>query len=342
MNCRRAPAEDAVRGDPRFVMFSFSFLPFQESFQNIASALPLATYHTTATMLPRAAALRRHPPRLAAAAARARDVAAADAGHRTQSGGALRLLDAAPADRHRDAASRPFSTAAAAAAAVRADPPPSPPSPPPPAAAAAAANATPFVPTPERKYRFFRNVEVTPAGVAVIRFDDPDKKVRSTEVKSGASSLKRRPPRAAMGRAGTRVQAMRVAGREAAAAEGRQGAAPAPPVLGEDAASALPTRSWPKLRPRRTRSRSKAALLTADKVVAVSEAAPAVGEIMAEAVSTADEVVTEAASTADAVVVKGAQDRRGRGQRRPCSLHTRWWPRVRSRRDHGRGCVHCR
>ncbi|KAL3826714.1 hypothetical protein ACHAXA_009323 [Cyclostephanos tholiformis] len=39
--------------------------------------------------------------------------------------------------------------------------------------------STPFVPTPERKYKFFRNVEVTPAGVAVIRFDNPEKKVNT-------------------------------------------------------------------------------------------------------------------------------------------------------------------
>lgn len=36
----------------------------------------------------------------------------------------------------------------------------------------------PFFPTPERKYQFFTNVELTPEGVAVIRFDCP-KKVNS-------------------------------------------------------------------------------------------------------------------------------------------------------------------
>ena len=36
----------------------------------------------------------------------------------------------------------------------------------------------PFVPTPERKYEFFQNVEFTPQGVAIIRFDGP-KKVNS-------------------------------------------------------------------------------------------------------------------------------------------------------------------
>ena len=33
-----------------------------------------------------------------------------------------------------------------------------------------------FVPTPERKYKYFQNVEITPEGVAIIRFDNPDKK----------------------------------------------------------------------------------------------------------------------------------------------------------------------
>jgi len=36
-----------------------------------------------------------------------------------------------------------------------------------------------FTPTPERKYQFFQNVEVTPSGVAIIRFDNPDKKVNT-------------------------------------------------------------------------------------------------------------------------------------------------------------------
>jgi hypothetical protein len=31
----------------------------------------------------------------------------------------------------------------------------------------------PFTPTPERKYQYFQNVEITPEGVAVIRFDSP-------------------------------------------------------------------------------------------------------------------------------------------------------------------------
>ena len=36
-----------------------------------------------------------------------------------------------------------------------------------------------FTPTPNRKYQFFQNVEVTPSGVAIIRFDNPDKKVNT-------------------------------------------------------------------------------------------------------------------------------------------------------------------
>lgn len=36
-----------------------------------------------------------------------------------------------------------------------------------------------FVPTPNRMYQFFQNVELTPGGVAIIRFDNPDKKVNT-------------------------------------------------------------------------------------------------------------------------------------------------------------------
>ncbi|KAL9179445.1 hypothetical protein ACHAXT_008735 [Thalassiosira profunda] len=42
-----------------------------------------------------------------------------------------------------------------------------------------AADKKPFVPTPERKYQFFQNVEVTPSGVAIVRFDNRDKKVNT-------------------------------------------------------------------------------------------------------------------------------------------------------------------
>ena len=36
----------------------------------------------------------------------------------------------------------------------------------------------PFVSTPERNYEYFTNVEITDSGVAIIRFDNPTKKVR--------------------------------------------------------------------------------------------------------------------------------------------------------------------
>jgi enoyl-CoA hydratase/long-chain 3-hydroxyacyl-CoA dehydrogenase len=36
-----------------------------------------------------------------------------------------------------------------------------------------------FVPTPNRMYQYFQNVELTPDGVAIVRFDNPDKKVNT-------------------------------------------------------------------------------------------------------------------------------------------------------------------
>ena len=36
-----------------------------------------------------------------------------------------------------------------------------------------------FTPTPERKYEFFQNVEITSDGIATIRFDNRDKKVNT-------------------------------------------------------------------------------------------------------------------------------------------------------------------
>ena len=63
-----------------------------------------------------------------------------------------------------------FSTAAAA---VKEEPVPSP------TPSKQAAEEKPFVPTPERKYQFFQNVEVTPTGVAIVRFDNRDKKVNT-------------------------------------------------------------------------------------------------------------------------------------------------------------------
>ncbi|KAL7540194.1 hypothetical protein ACHAXR_012318 [Thalassiosira sp. AJA248-18] len=85
-------------------------------------------------------------------------------------GTSVRLLDIA-ANNHPHYA---FSTAAAAA--VSQEPVVSPPSPTP---SSKPAEEKPFVPTPERKYHLFQNVEVTPAGVAIIRFDNRDKKVNT-------------------------------------------------------------------------------------------------------------------------------------------------------------------
>ena len=51
-----------------------------------------------------------------------------------------------------------------------------------PAAAAVeetAAGSAPFVSTPERKYEYFQNVEMTDSGVAIIRFDCPGKSVNT-------------------------------------------------------------------------------------------------------------------------------------------------------------------
>jgi hypothetical protein len=45
--------------------------------------------------------------------------------------------------------------------------------------ASSASESTPFVSTPSRKYEYFTNVELTPSGVAVIKFDNPNKKVNS-------------------------------------------------------------------------------------------------------------------------------------------------------------------
>ncbi len=48
-----------------------------------------------------------------------------------------------------------------------------------------------FVPTADRKYEFFQNVEITPDGIAMIRFDNPAKKVNtiSFKVKDEAEKL---------------------------------------------------------------------------------------------------------------------------------------------------------
>ena len=85
-------------------------------------------------------------------------------------GATLRLaLDSPRATVNRNA----FSTAAAASAMEH------PASSNVPTKAVGETSGAPFVPTPERKYKFFRNVEVAPSGVAVIRFDNPDKKVNT-------------------------------------------------------------------------------------------------------------------------------------------------------------------
>jgi len=101
----------------------------------------------------------------------------------------LRLVDSPSITRAAAAAVVPsninnaFSTAAAAAPAM--ERPAS--STAPKASSAAKASAAegggegsgPFVATSERKYKFFRNVEITPSGVAIVRFDNPDKKVNT-------------------------------------------------------------------------------------------------------------------------------------------------------------------
>ena len=79
--------------------------------------------------------------------------------------------------------SRFQSTAAVAEDNKQVPPPP----PPPPTAAAAATAATttstkeaePFKPTPERKYEFFQNVQITDSGIALIKFDCPGKSVNT-------------------------------------------------------------------------------------------------------------------------------------------------------------------
>lgn len=44
-------------------------------------------------------------------------------------------------------------------------------------------NLSKFISTAERKYEFFQNVEITPDGIAVIRFDNPSKKVNTISFK---------------------------------------------------------------------------------------------------------------------------------------------------------------
>lgn len=47
-----------------------------------------------------------------------------------------------------------------------------------------------FVPTPERKYEFFQNVEINPQGVAIVRFDNLSKPVNTISFKLAAEAEK--------------------------------------------------------------------------------------------------------------------------------------------------------
>ena len=139
-------------------------------------------------------ALRQSGGTVAAARQLSQQVVSGTAGRASASRGivALRLVDSPPRTRAAAAAAaaivpsninNAFSTAAAAAPAM--ERPASSTSPKASSAAKASAaeggkeGSGPFVPTPERKYKFFRNVEMTPSGVAIVRFDNPDKKVNT-------------------------------------------------------------------------------------------------------------------------------------------------------------------
>ncbi len=52
-------------------------------------------------------------------------------------------------------------------------------------------SSQPFIPTPERKYQFFQNVQITDTGIAIIKFDNPSKKVNtiSFDLKDEAERL---------------------------------------------------------------------------------------------------------------------------------------------------------
>ena len=50
--------------------------------------------------------------------------------------------------------------------------------------------ATPFVASPERKYEFFQNIQVTPEGVAVVRFDNLTKPVNTISFKLSEEAKK--------------------------------------------------------------------------------------------------------------------------------------------------------
>lgn len=86
----------------------------------------------------------------------------------------VRLLDATRTTWHRQQLpiTTPFSTAAAAVTVDQERPAPSPNS-------SSPNEEKPFVPIPDRKFKYFQNIELTPTGVAIIRFDNPDKKVNT-------------------------------------------------------------------------------------------------------------------------------------------------------------------
>eukprot|EP00578_Thalassiosira_sp_NH16_P007106 CAMPEP_0181123280 /NCGR_PEP_ID=MMETSP1071-20121207/25806_1 /TAXON_ID=35127 /ORGANISM="Thalassiosira sp., Strain NH16" /LENGTH=821 /DNA_ID=CAMNT_0023208393 /DNA_START=53 /DNA_END=2518 /DNA_ORIENTATION=+ len=93
--------------------------------------------------------------------------------HSSIARGAIKVLDV-PNNPSLNNGINAFSTAAAAV-----NEHPATPSSPTPSPSREVADENPFVPTTERQYKFFRNVELTPSGVAIIRFDNPDKKVNT-------------------------------------------------------------------------------------------------------------------------------------------------------------------
>lgn len=93
-------------------------------------------------------------------------------GATTSRAASIRLLDVNYTMHHQLPTATPFSSAAAAVQEETAAKPSSPPS-------SSVTGEKPFVPSPDRKYKHFQNVELTPTGVAIIRFDNPDKKVNT-------------------------------------------------------------------------------------------------------------------------------------------------------------------
>jgi len=93
-------------------------------------------------------------------------------GATTSRAASIRLLDVNYTMHQQLPTATPFSSAAAAVQEETAAKPSSPPS-------SSVKGEKPFVPSPDRKYKHFQNVELTPTGVAIIRFDNPDKKVNT-------------------------------------------------------------------------------------------------------------------------------------------------------------------